>query len=244
MDLLLLLRLMTGGAALALVAALVALLIVGRGGTLSTPRRSAWMLITVVHGFFAVSGWAVELQYFFLVDDPRVLALAQKLYHGLFLLNGALDGLLPLSLLFLFLGATPYRHLPLLGAAGVVLTAVVGLGTGSLGSWGRMLDVSQILTFQAIAAYLVFLGLYLLKRLPEVDLYLAAFLAVNAIFQLLLPVQEAFFLLVGESAVTDIWHLHLLVQLTAIGVQIAIALSALNAMRYRPLVSVFRTAGN
>lgn len=240
MDLVVLLSLLLAGAGLALIVALVSLLVVGRGGVLSQPRRLAWAQITMVHCAFVVSGWVVNLQYLIWPEFPGRQELGYLLYNSIFILNGVLDGALPLLLLLIFLRGTPFRRWPLLGLLGIVATALVGVVNGVLNSWERMLDVSQLLTFEAIAAYLILLGLYLLHRLPEMDLYLAIFVAINALFQLLLPVQEVFFQVVGISSVIDIWHLHQFLQLTATGIQVAVVLSAINSVRYRRLMPVFR----
>ncbi len=241
MDLLLILRLLTVTVRLALVASLIALLVVGRDGTLRRFRRSAWVLVSWVHGSFAVSGVVIELQHLYWPADQALRVLLRAVYNHLFFLNGILDAVLPVALLLLFLGATRYRHWPLAGLAGIAVTAVAGVAVGALRSWDTLLEVSQILTFHAIAAHLVFLGLYLLKRLPEVDFYLAAFVAVDALFQFLLPIQEVFFQIVDVKAVMKIWHLHQLLQLTATAVQVAVVLSCVNSMRYRPIVPVFRS---
>jgi hypothetical protein len=224
---------------LALVATLIALLVVGRTGVLGRGRRPAWILITWVHGSFALAALVIELFDIF-GAGPVVRVLTRKVYYHLYLVNGILDTALPLALMALFLGATRYRVWPLLGLVGVAATGLVGAASGALRSWDSLLAVSQLLTFQAIGFYLVFFGLFLLQRLPEVNFYLALFVAIDALFLLLLPIQEVFFRIVGVEAVMDIWHLHQLLQLTATAVQVAIVLSCVNALRYRPLVPILR----
>jgi hypothetical protein len=224
-----------------LLATLLVLLVANRGGRLGMVRRSAWVTIAWVHGAFALSRLVVELQHLFWPADPVLRAWGRKLYNSLFLFNGLLDAALPLLLLALFWRGTRYRPWPLVVLVVVMATAAVGVGLGAVHDWDTLLAISQVLTFQAIGAYLVFMGLYLLKRVPEVDFYLAAFVAVDAVFQLLLPIQEVFFQLVGVVAAGEIWHVHQLLQLTATGVQVAIVLSCVNAKRYRPLVPIFRS---
>lgn len=240
MDLLLLLRGLTVLARIALLVTLLILLHVSRGGRLGLMRRPAWVVISWVHGVFLASSLIIELLHLFWPGDPVLKALWREVYNALYLLNGLLDAVLPVALLALFLGATGYRRWPLAALAGIVATAMAGLGMGVVRDWDTLLAISQVLSFQGIAAYLIFFGLYLLHRLPEVDFYLAAFIAVDALFLLLLPVQEVFFQLVGVVAVTEIWHLHQVLQLTATGVQIAIVLSCINAMRFRPLTPILR----
>jgi hypothetical protein len=239
-DLLFLLRGLTVMVRLALLAVLITLLVVGRGGRLGLVRRPAWGMITWVHGIFALGGLAVELQHLYWSADPALMVMGYRVYNKLFLVNGLLDAALPAGVLALFLSATRYRLWPIAGLLAVAASGGLGVVLGALREWETLLAVAQLLTFQAIAAYLVFYGLYLMKRLPEVDFYLAAFLVVDALFLLLLPIQEVFFQVVGVLAAAEIWHLHQLLQLTATGVQVAIVLSCVNAMRYRPLAPIFR----
>lgn len=242
MDLLLFFRILTVLARVALVVSLLVLLHVGRGGRLGLVRRPAWMVISWVHGVFMLGSIVVELQYLFWPDDRALRKILRELYNTLYLLNGSLDAALPVALLVLFLGATRYRRWALAGLAGVMATGMAGIGMGVVRNWESMLGVSQVLTFQGIVAYLVLHGLYLLKRIPEVDFYLAAFLAVDALFLVLLPVQEVFFQMVGMKAAAEIWHLNQVLQLTASGVQIAVVLSCINAMRYLPLLPTLRVS--
>jgi hypothetical protein len=240
MDLLLLLRWLTLLARGALLAALLVLLHAGRGGRLGVVLRPAWVLVSWVHGVFMAGSILVELQHLLWPDDRALREVLHELYNTLYLLNGSLDAALPLGLLVLFLGATRYRRWALAGLAGVAATGAAGIGLGVVRDWDTMMGVSQVLTFQGIAAYLVFHGLFLLKRIPEVDFYLAAFVAVDALFLVLLPIQEVIFQAVGAVAATEIWHLHQILQLAVTGVQVAIALSCINSMRYIPLLPALR----
>jgi hypothetical protein len=221
-----------------LVASLVALLVVGRGGTLSRVRWPGWFVVTVVHGSFALNGLLAESLLLFWPAEVQLRALGRILYHLIFLMNGVLDAVLPVVLLSLFLGVTDYRRWPLAGLAVVGLTVVVGLALGAARNWDMLLDVAQVLSFQAIVWHLIFFGLYLLKRLPQVDLYLAVFVAIDAIFQVLLPIQQMFFQVVTRTDAAGIWHLHQLLQLSATVAQVAIVLSCVNALRYRPLMPI------
>lgn len=240
MDLLLLLRISTALGRVALLVALITLLRTGRGATTGGIRRPAWVLITWIHGVFILSGLAVELLHIFGSGDATHIGLRRALYYHLFLLNCVLDAALPVAILMHFLAGTRYRGWSLAGLLLIIMTGVVGSAGGALRSWGELLDVSQVLTFQAIVGYLIFFGIYLLKRLPAVDFYLAAFLAVDAAFVLVLPIQQVFFQAVGLEASWDIWHLHQLLQLTATGIQVVIVLSYLNSMRYRPLAPLMQ----
>jgi hypothetical protein len=227
-----------------LVAALVALLIIGRAGTLSRIRWPGWFVVTVTHGIFALNGLLVESLLLFWPAVVQLRALARILYHLIFLMNGVLDTILPVVLLSLFLGGTDYRRWPLVGLAAVLLTVVVGLVLGSAHNWDTLLGVAQVLSFQAIVWYLIFFGLYLLKRLPQVDLYLAIFIAIDATFQVLLPIQQMFFQVVTRTDAAGIWHLHQLLQLSATIAQVAIVLSCVNALRYRPLIPILGWSRN
>lgn len=240
MDLLLLLRGLTVLARVALFTALLVLLHVGRGGRLGVVRRPAWIVISWVHGIFMLGSLAIELHHLFRPEDRALRALWREIYNALYLLNSTLDAALPVALLALFLGAARYRSWPLAGLAVVAVTGLVGLGMGVVRDWEALLGVSQVLSFQAIVAYLIFQGLYLLKRMPEVDVYLAMFVAVDALFLVLLPIQEVFFQAVGVVTAAEIWHLHQVLQLTATGIQAAIVLSCINSMRFRPLAPLLR----
>lgn len=240
MDLLLILRILTALCRVALLAVLIALLFAGRRANAGKVRRPAWVMISWIHGVFILSGLFVELQHIIWAADIAQIGVQRVLYYHLFLLNGVLDAALPIVVLAHFLAGTRYRRWSLVWLVVILATGAIGSATGALQSWGELLDISQVLTFQALIGYLVFFGVYLLKRLPGVDFYLAVFLAVDACFVLVLPIQQVFFQAVGLEASWDIWHLHQLLQLTATGIQVAVVLSYLNSMRYQPLVPLLR----
>lgn len=239
MDPLLILRILTAFCRVVLLVSLLALLSTERGAA-SRIRRPAWITIAWVHGVFIVGGLYIELQNLIWPSGLMPGTLKRVIYYHLFLLNGLLDAALPILILMLFLAGTRYRRWSLAWLGVIVLTGAAGLALGAVRSWGELLVTSQVLTFQGIVGYLVFFGAYLLKRLPGVDLYLAAFLAVDAVFVLVLPIQQAFFQLVGLDESTSIWHFHQLLQLTAAGIQVVIVLSYLNSMRYRPLEPIIK----
>lgn len=243
MDLLLLLRILTALGRVALLAMLVVLLSTWRGAGRGDVRRPAWVVVAWVHGVFVIGGLLIEVQHLVWDGDLASIPVRQSVYNLLFLLNSVLEAALPVILLAHFLEGTRYRRWSLVGVALIVATGVLWILTGGVRSWAHMLDFSQVLIFQAIAGYLIFFGAYLLKRLPGVDLYLAVFLAVDAAFVLVLPIQQVFFRLVGLEGVWEIWHPHQLLQLTATGIQVAVVLSCQNSMRHRRVSPMLRVPG-
>jgi len=241
MDLLLLLRILTVIGQAVLLVVLVVLLATWRGaGRGEEVRRPAWVMIAWIHGIFAVAGLVVELQHFWLDGDIASAAVRKLTYNIFFLLNSALEAVLPALILAHFLKGTRYRRWSLAGVVLIVATGAAAGLTGAVWDWAHMLGVSQILSFQAIVGYLVFMSAYLLKRLPGVDVYLAVFLGVDAAFVLVLPIQQVFFQAVGPSGVWEIWHPHQLLQLMATGIQVAVVLSCINSMRYRRVSPLLR----
>lgn len=240
MDPLLLLRILTALGRVALVVALIVFLSTWRGAGRGDVRRPAWIVIAWAHGAFSLGGILVELQYLFWNGDTALAGVRSVFYNHLFLVNSVLEAALPVALLAYFLAGTHCRRWSLAGLALIVATGIVGSATGAARNWDYLLDISQVLAFQAIVGYLIFFGAYLLKRMPGVDFYLAVFLAVDAAFVLVLPIQQVFFQAVGLEGVREIWHLHQLLQLTATGIQVAVVLSCLNSMRYRPPMPMLR----
>lgn len=193
----------------------------------------AWRLVTGVQCVLLLNSGVVEL---LTVARPWLNSVgfrgfSQRFYYAAFLTNGTLDALLPAALLVLSLRAGWGQRGSALLLLGVAAAGVGAIGNGALRDWGALLEATQLISFLAIGGYLAFCGLFILKRLPGVDPYLAGFVGVTAIFHLVLPIQEAVFQTIGKDLAARIWHLNQFLQVARFGTQFIIVLACIRSAR-------------
>jgi len=231
-DWLILLRGLTLAARLGL-AVLLVYLVVGPARSLGTEARRTWLLVAVMHVVLAADNAVVEGLRVVVADLPADAALrgvSQRVYDVAYLVNAMMSAALPLALLAVLLRARALRYA--LGGA-LVLTfgvAVAGVLAGALESWARLLGYARVLSMLAASGYLTFWAFLLLGALPRVDAYLAGFLAVRTLFVLLLPVQEAFFQIVGRAGSAEMWELLQVLQLAMAVTQVVIVLALIHVL--------------
>ncbi len=227
MSLLLFLRIVTLAVRCALAGGLL-LLVFGRARKMTAAARAAWSVSAIVYVALALDNAMVEAFSALAVRDAASAfrALQDHFYNGAYLVNALLSAGLPLSLLAVYRGR-PRTGLQLLLPA-VAALAVVGIATGVLGQRSVLLGWTRILSFVGVAGYLGFWAMAALGRLHGLDVYFAGFLAVRTVFVLLLPVQEAFFQIIGQAPAAYFWDLSEFLQL-ATGAAQAVIVAALLA---------------
>lgn len=205
--------------------------------------RAAWLCVTGIQCALLANYGVAEL---FTVarlwlDHATIRALGTRFYYAAFLTNGVLDALLPAVLLVLGYRAGWVRKGSMLLSTSIVAVGVVAIRGGALREWGALMSAAQTVSFLGIAGYLLYCGLFILKKLPQRDPYLAGFVAVDAIFNLLLPIQEAIFQAVGQRAAADIWHITQALQLASLGAKCVIVLACIKRVRRElaPLAASF-----
>lgn len=225
MDLLVLLRILTLTVRCGLAAALL-YLVFGRGRTMSAAARAAWAVTMVVYLVVALDNAAVEGFAVLAWQDsaPGFEALRLHFYNASYLVNALFSAGLPLALLAVYRGRRSIPLLLLLPA--VVVLAAIGLTTGALERQQVLLHWTRVLSFVGVAGYLGFWATAALGRLRGLDVYFAGFLAVRTVFVLLLPVQEAFFQIMGRPLAGYFWELSEFLQL-ATGVAETVIVAAL-----------------
>lgn len=194
--------------------------------------RAAWLVVTGVQCALLSNNVVAELftlarQW---LDHALVREVGRRFYYAAYLTNGILDALLPAVLLVLSLQAGWVRKASALLSLGILAVGAIAVRGGALRDWGLLLTATQAISFLGIVGYLAYCGLFILKRLPRRDPYLAGFVAVTAAFNLVLPIQEAIFQAVGQSAAADIWHITQFLQVVDLSAKLAIVLVCIKRM--------------
>jgi hypothetical protein len=230
-DVLLLLRVLTVAARLGLAAALITL-VTRHGRALPQPARSCWTLVAMAAALLAVDNLVLETTAAGLAGGGTALdaQVRYRMYHATYLAHALVGLLVPLAALALFGGAGVLRRGALAGMlAGAAVTAVAA-GTGALTDWSGLLVHTRLLSFLTVAAYLVFWASVMLGYLARVDAYLVGFLALDTLFELLLPVQAVFFQYAGREAAANLWHLLQFLQFSTALAQTVIVLALVYAL--------------
>lgn len=224
---------MLGLTARVVLAALLCVVVWG-GRIFPLRSRAAWLLVALVYTVVGCDYALVELLNLTQVILPEASGLEpfrRWIYYCAYLLNGLLFAALP-SVLVGLCGGSAGLRLSFSALAGVAAAvAVIGAASGALRDWDALLSWTPILSFIGIVGYLSFGALALLGRLPQADSYLVGFVAIGAVFELLVPIQEAFFRLVGREGSSEIWELLQLLQVVTAVAQIVVVLALLNSLR-------------
>lgn len=228
---LLLLRVLTLTAGVLLVTGLFARTALFRRAAAST-SEVAWRLVTGVQCVLLLnSGLAELLTVARPWLTPVIRAFSRRFYYAAYLTNGILDALLPAVLLVLSLRAGWGRKGSVLLVLWVASAGLVAIGNGALRDWGALMAATQVISLLGIGGYLAFCALFILKRLPGVDPYLAGLVGVTAIFHLVLPIQEAVFQSIGKDLAARIWHLNQVLQVARLSTQFIIVLACIKSAR-------------
>ncbi|HEX7051529.1 MAG TPA: hypothetical protein VF188_15085 [Longimicrobiales bacterium] len=230
MDLLPFLR---GATLVALVALAVSLwwLAVAFERRLPQAQRRSWIIIACTYSAFTIDFLLGEmLSLLYNHGHRQAYESIRPTYNLAFVLSAVLDAALPAVLLAVPLAAGRGRYLSLFVVVAIVCASVWGVEAGALRDWNILLTATQVISFLGIAAYLLFCALVVLGRLPAAGVHLAGFVAVAALFNVLLPVQEAIFQLVGRNAAAEIWHLNQFLQFARMAAQLTIVLLLVNTL--------------
>lgn len=233
------LRLLTMAVRLALAAGLISLVVKHRPA-LARPAWVVWALIAVSYTILALDNTTLELLTFLRRDLPEDAPLERfyyAVYHFTYLLHALLNDALPAATIVVLVGPGRTRYAFGAVTVGAVGVAVVGLLAGTQESWDVLLRFTRVLSFIGIGGYLAFWALFFLGRVPRAGIYLAGFLGVQTVFELLLPVQEVFFQMVGRGSADEIWYVLQFLQLAAASAHLGIVLVFTRALGSgRPIV--------
>jgi hypothetical protein len=231
-----------------LLAALLCVLLLGRGRALAAAARHGWLLLAVFYLVLALDNILIEVL-------RRTLGPGHagylRFYSQVYLLNSVLSYALPAALLAV-LAATPRLRM-VSGVAALALGAggaMVAVGQPPE-SWEALFNVTRVLSLLGIAGYLAFVGLLVLGRLPAAGRHLGAVVAIRAAFVLLVPVNEAFFdwlergraagAVAAETTLADYWLLLQILQFVATAAQVAVVAHFLVRVRPHPVEEHLRT---
>ena len=231
MDLLGVLRALTLATRLLLAAALVTVVLRG-AGRLGVTRWRAWLAVAIVFTVIAVDNAILELLAAAARDQPGDAALAKvrsTTYHATYLLHAVLSAGLPASLMALA-GTGWVRATGLVVLWGAAVVGALAAGAGALESWDRLLETTRLLSFVGVPAYLGVLALMLLGHLPSLDRFLGWFIAVRAVYVILVPIQEVFFQHVGQAAAAQLWLLPQSLQFLTGAAHVAVVLLLLRSL--------------
>lgn len=237
---LVLLRALTVAARVALAVALV--LLVRRGGEgLASVSRRAWVTLCVAYVILAFDNTILEILAVLHwrgglagVDTVRM-----AVYHITYLLHAVLAAALPALLLAIYHPAAS-ALVRILAVLPAVAVAAVSVALGALTEWDVLLASSRVLSFLSILSFLAFWTFVLLGWTRRVDAYLAGFVAVETLFEVLLPIQEIFFQLLGPEQASEMWHLSQFLQFATASAQLAVVLALTTALTSGRPVRVVR----
>lgn len=169
-------------------------------------------------------------------------ALHYALYHLTYLNMALIAAVTPMLLVAVL---APNRKVWLAGLiASVFSSFYVGFAVfhGRFHEWEALMSAVRILDFAAIIGILTVWGLVVLRK-AEVDIYFAAFLAIETLFLFMVPIQEAFFELVGLDAAREMPGVHQVAQLLTTSIQLMIVVAALRLISRGVVLPRLRLGG-
>jgi hypothetical protein len=215
----------------ALAATLVYLVATG-GRSLALAARDAWRVIALAVVVFTVNfGVGVAGKWVQPGLSAEAVQLTKYLYNAAFLLNGGVEAALPFTLLIVLFDPGLARRGAALALGVVVALVGAAVALGAVREWAALMSATQAIALVGVVGYLLFCGAYLLGHLPRADAYLAGYVAISALFTVLLPIQEVFFRSFGRDAAGQLWSLNQLLHIFTLGVQIAIVGALLYSLR-------------
>jgi len=230
------LRVLAGAAVVGL-AVLLARLLLHRQA-LAGRARAAWTAVAVIE--LAMIAGYLHAETLALVTVVRPDASAwmehrRALYNPVYYLNAVLIAALPALLMRVLSGDLRVRAAGATLAAAIAIAGVGGFLLGATSSWPGLLGWTRAFTLAGIAGYLTVWALVAVERLPAMDVYLAAFLLMRTLYEIVKPVQELFFQEFTAAEAASIWHLHLFLQLLQrLGMIGAVAMLLSAVRRGRP----------
>lgn len=241
MELILVLRGLTLLSRLVLAAALVELW-VRSGRALPTASRRVWGTAAVVCVLLALDNGMIEALIHLrasLSESAFLSVYYHEIYSATYLFNRLLVTLFPFALLSLVDRSWPGRLTLPLAALVMSVVVVFAMRGGVLSEWAALMAWNQVLTFVGILGYITFCVLSLLGRLPHVAVHLLVFVAIRAVFEVLLPIQEVIFRDLGRDASSQVWHVFQFLQFMTAAGQLAVVVALRRTLvSGRPLARV------
>ncbi|HEX6938966.1 MAG TPA: hypothetical protein VF158_06100 [Longimicrobiales bacterium] len=199
----------------------------GPGRALSAPVRWVWTVLAVRQAVIALTTVMVESTWVLSVvaPDSWLVALGKGVYDPAYLANAALDAVTPFLIVSFLACDSLIRRSGAVAVATAAGLFTIAILTGATGEWAVLMSWAQVYGFMSIVGYLTFWGLTFLGNLMHPGPYLLGLLATSALFAILLPVQSAFFTLVGREDVAQIWHLHEFLQLVLVSAKLSIVVA-------------------
>ena len=208
---------------------------IDRGARLAAAATGRpWRWLTLLYGIIAVNLALLELRSAYLpFADGSALAFLfdPSVYHALYLLQTVVGASIPVVLLALLPRDPRWQRVSRVVFGMVVAIAIGAVAAGALTSWGVLLASTSVIYFVASGAHLAFWALLALGALERVGKHFAWFVAFETVFTLVMPVQEAFFRVVGSENAERIWFLNQLLQAVTAIAQMAVVWSLLRAQR-------------
>lgn len=227
MDLLVVLRGLTLGARLLLVAAAWRAIAHVRERA-AGPERLVWITLAGQYAVLAMTTAAVEVDW--LLHNLLPAARRAAIYNPTYLLNATVTAATPWLVAAWLASLAIARRLAQVMVGGIVAMAVLALVTGAGQDWATLMAWTQVLSFVEIGGYLTFGGLILLGHAGRVNPYVMGLLAAAGLFAVVVPIQAEFFELVGQDHAGKIWHLNQALQLLKVSVELLIVLAYMNSM--------------
>lgn len=195
--------------------------------------RGSWGVVAGQHVILALTTALIEVVWVVWAVAPRspFVSFALPLYNSLYHFNATVTAVVPYLIVALLAGTAAQRRSAALAAVVVGGLGVVTEISGATRDWGVLMSWSQVFAFVQVGGYLVFWGCVILGRVRRPDAYLLGFLAVEALYAILLPIQAEFFEFVGRARVAEIWHVHAFLQLALVAIQLTIAVACIGVLR-------------
>lgn len=150
-----------------------------------------------------------------LAGHPLAEFFGTPAYHSLYLAQAAIGACIPVTLLAILPRKAGWRSAARVAFGVIAVAVAVAVATGALPRWTTLLAWTRVIYYLAIGAHVLFWALLALGALHPVGRHLAAFVAFETMFTMLVPVQEAFFAVLGHEPSERIWHVNQILQVAA-----------------------------
>ncbi|MFW6200999.1 MAG: hypothetical protein ACOC8B_00340 [Gemmatimonadota bacterium] len=204
----------------------------------SQPAARVWRWLALPYGLIALNSVLFELR---LALRPHITApplaefLRVTVYQALYLGQTLIGATIPIILLALLPRRRSWRRVAWGALVVMVAVAAVGVARDALADWDVLLGSTRVIYFISIAVHLLFWALFALAAVEAVGTHLAVFMAIETVFVLLIPAQEAYFQVLGLAGADQIWHLNQFLQMVTAFAQAGIVIWLLRVgARVRP----------
>ncbi|MFW6201145.1 MAG: hypothetical protein ACOC8B_01085 [Gemmatimonadota bacterium] len=204
----------------------------------SQPAARVWRWLALPYGLIALNAVLFEARLAlrpYIADPALGEFLRVTVYQALYLTQTLIGAAIPIVLLALLPRHRSWRRIAWAALAVMVAVAMVGVARDALADWDVLLGSTRVIYFISIAAHLLFWALFALAAVEAVGTHLAVFMAIETVFVLLIPAQEAYFQVLGLSGADQIWHLNQFLQMATAFAQAGVVIWLLRVgARVRP----------